>query len=551
MSLLMGVASHTATSIINTSSFNRIKESEERYRLLATSVMDVIWTIDISSLKFSYVSPSVERMQGFTPEEIMQMPLNKVLLPDSFEKASEIIAEELMIENAGGADPIRSRTVELQEYCKDGSIIWIEVTASFLRNEKGEIVSILGVTRDISERKFAEKEREKLLDQLQRAQKMEAIGTLAGGVAHDLNNILSGVVSYPELLLMDLPADSPFRKPIETIHESGKKAAAIVEDLLTLARRGVAVSKVVSLNDIVGEYLVSPEFEKLKVFHPHVDIQIDFDTELLNVQGSAVHLSKTIMNLVSNAAEAMPDGGTLSISTKNRYIDQPIKGYDEVQEGDYVVLSVSDTGIGISSEEVQRIFEPFYTKKVMGRSGTGLGMTVVWGTVKDHKGYIDIESAPGRGTRFTLYFPVTRKELAEDNATFQIRDYMGNGESILVVDDIDEQRQIASTILSQLGYAVQTAACGEAAVEYMKDHRADLVVLDMIMDPGIDGLETYKQILKMHPNQKAVIASGFSETDRVREAQRLGAGDYIKKPYTIEKISSAIRGELVREQVAN
>jgi len=551
MSLLMGVASHTATSIINAISFNRIKESEERYRLLANSVTDVIWTIDIDSLKFSYVSPSVERMQGFTPEELMQMPLTKILLPDSFEKATEIITEELMIENAGGADPIRSRTVELQEYCKDGAIIWIETTASFLRNEKGEVISILGVTRDISDRKFAEKEREKLLDQLQRAQKMEAIGTLAGGVAHDLNNILSGVISYPELLLMDLPPDSPFKKPIETIHESGKKAAAIVEDLLTLARRGVAVSKVVSLNDIVGEYLVSPEFEKLKAFHPLLDIQVDFDTELLNVQGSSVHLSKTIMNLVSNAAEAMPDGGKLSISTANRYVDQPVKGYDEVQEGDYAVLTIKDTGIGISSEEVQQIFEPFYTKKIMGRSGTGLGMTVVWGTVKDHKGYIDIESSPGQGTRFTLYFPVTRKKMDQDKINFSIKDYMGNGESILVVDDIGEQRQIASTILSQLGYAVKTVSCGEAAVEYMKNHCADLVVLDMIMDPGIDGLETYKQILRMHPEQKAVIASGFSETDRVREAQLMGAGDYIKKPYTIEKISSAIRSELTRDSFAN
>jgi PAS domain S-box-containing protein len=551
MSLLMGVASHTATSIINALSFNRIKENEERYRLLANSVTDVIWTLDIDSLKFSYVSPSVERMQGFTPEELMQMPLNKVLLPDSFEKATEIIAEELMIENAGGADPIRSRTIELQEYCKNGSTIWIEVTASFLRNDKGNAVSILGVARDISERKFAEKEREKLLDQLQRAQKMEAIGTLAGGVAHDLNNILSGVVSYPELLLMDLPPDSPLKKPIETIHESGKKAAAIVEDLLTLARRGVAVSKVVSLNDIVGEYLVSPEFEKLKAFHPLVDIQVDFDTELLNVQGSAVHLSKTVMNLVSNAAEAMPDGGTLGISTANRYIDQPVKGYDQVQEGDYVILTVNDTGIGISSEEVLQIFEPFYTKKVMGRSGTGLGMTVVWGTVKDHRGYIDVESSPGKGTRFTLYFPVTRKEVVEEIANFAIKDFMGNGESILVVDDIGEQRQIASTILGQLGYTVKTVSCGEAAVEYMKNHHADLIVLDMIMDPGIDGLDTYKQILSMHPDQKAVIASGFSETDRVREAQRLGAGDYIKKPYTIEKISSAIRSELAGGSVAN
>ncbi|MBW2409860.1 MAG: response regulator [Deltaproteobacteria bacterium] len=550
MSLLMGVASHTATSIINALSFNRIKESEERYRLLATSVMDVIWTIDIDSLKFSYVSPSVERMQGFTPEEILQMPLNKILVPESYEKATEIIAEELMIENAGGADPIRSRTVELQEYCKDGSIIWIEVTASFLRDNQGEVASILGVTRDISERKFAENEREKLLDQLQRAQKMEAIGTLAGGVAHDLNNILSGVISYPELLLMDLPADSPLKKPIETIHESGKKAAAIVEDLLTLARRGVAVSNVVSLNDIIGEYLVSPEFEKLEAFHPLVDIQFDFDNELLNIQGSSLHLSKTIMNLVSNAAEAMPDGGTLSISTASRYIDQPVNGYDEVKEGDYAVLRVSDTGIGISAEEIERIFEPFYTKKVMGRSGTGLGMTVVWGTVKDHKGYIDVESSPGKGTQFTLYFPVTRKKIDKDKANFSINDFMGNGESILVVDDISEQRQIASTILTELGYTVQTVSCGEDAVEYMMDNQADLIVLDMIMDPGIDGLETYKRILKIQPDQKAVIASGYSETDRVKEAQRLGAGDYIKKPYTIEKISTAVRTELTREQVA-
>jgi signal transduction histidine kinase/CheY-like chemotaxis protein len=420
-----------------------------------------------------------------------------------------------------------------------------------LRNDKGEVVSILGVTRDISERKFAEKEREKLLDQLQRAQKMEAIGTLAGGVAHDLNNILSGVISYPELLLMDLPPDSPFRKPIETIHESGKKAAAIVEDLLTLARRGVAISKVVSLNDIVGEYLVSPEFEKLKAFHPLVDVQIDFDTELLNVQGSSVHLSKSVMNLVSNAAEAMPDGGTLSIFTANRYIDQPVNGYDEVQEGDYAVLTVKDTGIGISSDEIERIFEPFYTKKVMGRSGTGLGMTVVWGTVKDHKGYIDVESSPGQGTRFTLYFPVTRKKIDKDKTNFSINEFMGNGESILVVDDMREQRQIASRILTQLGYKVETASCGEAAVDYMKHNHADLIVLDMIMDPGIDGLETYKRILKIHPNQKVVIASGYSETERVKEAQRLGAGDYIKKPYTIEKISTAIRTELTRAPVAN
>jgi CheY-like chemotaxis protein len=343
---------------------------------------------------------------------------------------------------------------------------------------------------------------------------------------------------------MNLDPDSPIRKPIEAIYKSGKRAAAIVEDLLTLARRGVSISEVVNLNTIITDYLASPELEKLRTFHPLLNVHTDLSPELINIKGSSVHLSKTIMNLVSNAAEAMPDGGTLSISTQNRYVDQPVKGYDDIQEGDYTVLVVSDTGIGISPDEIKQIFEPFYTKKVMGRSGTGLGMSVVWGTVKDHKGYIDIESVRGKGTRFTLFFPVTHEELSQCKADFSIEEYSGNGESILVVDDIREQRMIASSILSQLGYSVQTVSCGEAAVEYLKNNSADLIILDMIMEAGMDGLDTYKQIVKLYPDQKAVIASGYSETNRVKEAQRLGAGEYIKKPYTIEKISAAIKFEL-------
>jgi len=550
ISLLMGVAAHIATSIINAQSFITMKESEERYRLLADNVTDVIWTLDVNSLKFTYVSPSVQSMQGFSPEELMRKSLQEILLPDSFNKATEAIAEELAeTERSTETDHSRSRVLELEEYCKDGSTIWIEVTANFLRNESGEVVNILGVARDISDRKMADQERDKLLEQLRRAEKMEAIGTLAGGVAHDLNNILSSIVSYPELLLINLDPDSPIRKPVEAIYKSGKKAAAIVEDLLTLARRGVSISEVANLNTIITDYLTSPEFEKLRTFHPRLNVHTDLSPELINIKGSSVHLSKTIMNLVSNAAEAMPDGGTLSISTQNRYVDQPVRGYDDIQEGDYTVLVVSDTGIGISPDEIKQIFEPFYTKKVMGRSGTGLGMSVVWGTVKDHKGYIDIESAPGRGTRFTLFFPVTHEELSKCKADFSIEEYSGNGESILVVDDISEQRVIASSILSQLGYSVQTVSSGEAAVDYLRNNSADLIILDMIMEAGMDGLDTYKHILKLYPDQKAVIASGYSETDRVKEAQRLGAGEYIKKPYTIEKISAAIKLELGKNKV--
>jgi len=359
-----------------------------------------------------------------------------------------------------------------------------------------------------------------------------------------LNNILSGLVSYPELLLMDLSEDSPLKKPILTIQKSGEKAAAIVQDLLTLARRGVAVTEVVNLNNIISEYLKSPEYEKLKLYHPNVRVKTDLEPELLNISGSPVHLSKTIMNLVSNAAEAMTHGGAVFISAKNQYIDKPIGGYDGVPEGDYVVFSVSDTGVGISSDDMERIFEPFYTKKVMGRSGTGLGMAVVWGTIKDHKGYIDVQSTEGKWTTFTLYFPVTRKEAARDKPMMSIEVYMGKGESILIVDDMEEQREIASGILSKLGYSATSVSSGEEAIAYLKEHTADLIVLDMIMAPGIDGLETYKRILEILPEQKAIIASGFSETDRVQEAQRLGAGAYVKKPYVLEKIGMAVRSEL-------
>jgi PAS domain S-box-containing protein len=481
-------------------------------------------------------------MKGYTPEEVIEQSLEEMLTPESYNRVVNVLASELAEDKE--KDPERSVTLEIEEIRKDGSIIWTEITASFVRDNEKRPTAVLGVTRDITERKQAEKEKEQLESQLARAQKMEAIGTLAGGVAHDLNNVLSGIVSYPDLLLMDLPEDSSLRQPILTVKQSGQRASEIVQDLLTLARRGVFTTEVMNLNQTVNNYLNSPEHERLIEFHPDAKIESNLETNLLNIMGSPVQMSKTIMNLVSNAAEAMPEGGKIIISTDNIYIDKPIEGYDNVKEGDYVILRVSDTGIGLSSEGMDRVFEPFYTKKVMGRSGTGLGMAVVWGTVKDHKGYIDIQSTENMGTTFTLYFPVTRKELDKERESVSIEDYRGGGESILVVDDVEEQKEIASNLIKKLGYAVTAVSSGEEAVEYLKNHSADLLVLDMIMDPGIGGLETYKRILEINPGQKAIIASGFSETEAVREAQRLGAGQYIKKPYSLEKIGVAIKEEL-------
>ena len=389
-----------------------------------------------------------------------------------------------------------------------------------------------------------EEERQGLEDRLQRAEKMESLGLLAGGVAHDLNNVLGIVVGYAELLLNGIDEKNPLRKDLVTIMEGGQKAAAIVDDMLALTRRGVVSRKVLNLNQLINDFKKSPGWEEMHYHHPAVQIKTDLEPDLLNISGSSVHLEKTLYNLVSNACEAMAKGGTLTIKTTNQYVEKPISGYDTIEKGDYVVLSVSDAGEGISANNLNRIFEPFYTKKIMGRSGTGLGLSVVWGTVKDHNGYIDVVSVEGNGSTFTLYFPVTRKDIADEALAISIAEYMGNGQSILVVDDVEEQRYLAVSILKLLNYNVSCVASGEEAVTYLKEHKADLLVLDMIMDPGMDGLDTYSSVLKMNPQQKVIIVSGFSESDRVHDAQIIGAGAYIKKPYVIERLGLAVKKEL-------
>jgi PAS domain S-box-containing protein len=414
------------------------------------------------------------------------------------------------------------------------------------KNSQGEVIGIIGFALDVTQQESIRKEKEELQQKLARSQKMESLGLLAGGVAHDLNNVLTGFVSYPELLLMELPAGSPLRDPIRTIQDSGQKAAAIVQDLLTLARRGVTHTAVLNLNEMITGYIASPEHRRLTDDFPHVRVKMHLAGDLLHVKGSDVHLRKTVMNLVYNAYEAQPDGGAVTVKTYNCYVDRPMRGYDNVEEGDYAVLEIRDEGVGIDPDDLNRIFEPFYSRKKMGRSGTGLGMAVVWGTVQDHGGYIDVQSHIGHGTVFKIYFPATRALPTVKSKPLPMEAYMGRGETILVVDDIEAQRDIAASLLSKLNYTVVTAVSGEEAIAYIEEHPCDLLILDMIMEPGMDGLDTYRRILEHRPGQKAIIVSGFSETARVREAQNLGAGAYVKKPYLLEKIGVAVRDELDR-----
>ena len=431
-------------------------------------------------------------------------------------------------------------------------VVWIATQNRVLRmrvheshiNEKEIAAKNIALQREIEDRKRAEMEGARLATRLQHAEKMEAMGTLAGGVAHDLNNILSAIVGYPELLLLEIPEDSPYRSAILNIKKSGEKAGAIVQDLLNLARRAVLDMNVVNLEKIIEEYLISPECKKLLQYHPNVEIVTHFEDELLPISGSPVHLSKAIMNLVSNAAEAMPEGGTITVSISNTLINAAFARFASIAKGDYLKLKVSDTGTGIPQKDIENIFQPFYTKKIMGRSGTGLGMTVVWGTVKDHNGYIDVQSTEGKGTIFSLYLPATEESVTELKQHHNLEDYIGHGEKILIVDDMPAQRDIAKMMLEKLGYDATTVSSGDEAVTYISNNAVEVVLLDMLMAPGIDGLETYQQIKAIHPKQKAVIASGFSETNRVKAAIELGANGYVRKPYTLETIGIAVHRAL-------
>jgi PAS domain S-box-containing protein len=515
-----------------------VRRSEERYRTILDEMAEGYFEVDLAG-NFTFANDADCRLLGYSREELIGTNYRSQAVQQDIEILHNAFSN---IYKTGKSE----RSISYTAINKDGTTGIAEISAFPMHNKKKEIIGFRGIARDITLHKQADDEKRSLEERLNRAEKMEALGQLAGGVAHDLNNVLGVLTGYSELLLMEVPEGQRARNYVEKILNSTEKGAAIIQDLLTLARRGVTVSEVINLNSVVSGFLKTPVIEKIKDYHPRITFKMECDKNLLNVKGSPVHLEKTLMNLVSNAAESISAKGEVTIRTESRYLDKPISGYDKVKEGDYAVLTVSDTGMGIPIENREKIFEPFYTKKTMGRSGTGLGLAIVWGTVKDHNGYIDVQSEIDKGTTFSLYFPVTREELIEQQKKKPIELYMGSGECVLVVDDIAEQRDIASRLLTQLGYEVQVVASGEAAVEYLKGNKADILVLDMIMAPGIDGLETYQRALEVNPKQKAILVSGFSETDRVREAQKLGAGVYVKKPYVMEKIGVAIRDELNR-----
>jgi two-component system, cell cycle sensor histidine kinase and response regulator CckA len=514
-----------------------LKYSEQNLNSIINAVPDIIFRLDTKG-RLTFLSPAIAKYTP-APELLLGRPIIDLVAPEDRPRAYHRINEKRTGERAthglelrlqlplreGGRDVVGQFSVTAEGIYQDG----LPGAHRFLGTQ--------GVIRDIAEQK-------KLEEQLLQAQKMEAIGNLAAGVAHDLNNILVGLVAYPDLLLLELPPDSPLRGKLSMIQRSGQKAADIVQDLLTLGRRGVSAQQVMNLNTVITEYLSSLEFQSVTREYPGVKLVCCLADDLLRVKGSRVHLTKVLTNMLNNAVEAMPAGGTVRVATCNRYLDRKLECYEEIPAGEFVCVSVADEGVGIAEEDLHRIFEPFFSKKSLRRSGSGLGMTVIWATVKDHGGYLDLQSREGEGTRIEIYLPATRQE-QETVKEPVLENYLGN-ERVLVVDDAPEQSQVAVNMLTKLGYRVQAVASGEAAIAHLSREPADLVLLDMIMPGGLDGLETYERILEIRPGQKAVITSGYSESQRVKALQELGAGAYLAKPYTLEKIGMAVRQELDR-----
>jgi len=522
------IANFVALSIHSTLSYERLEASEHKYRSLAENLHDGVATLQGNS--HLYANPRYQEITGLDLEALAQTPF------DSLVEGPE--ADPFLRELHGLATgESLHHMYELVLQTPDGRRLDTEINASAF-DHNGQTARMISV-RDVTERKALERH-------VEQARKTEALAAVAGGVAHDLNNVLGGLISYPDLMLLEIPGDSPLRQPLLTVKKSGEKAARIVQDLLTLARRGVAAREIVNLNELVKEYLESPEYKSLQAFHPKVEVTTRLDANLWNVSGSPVHLSKTLMNLVSNAAEAMPEGGAVIVSTRNRGGNPSLDPACDPQTKDEVVLSVADQGSGIAEDEIQRIFEPFFTKKVMGRSGTGLGMSVVKGTVDDHGGQIHVQSRPGLGTTFTLRFPATRATKKESDRPRSLDAFRGRGESILVVDDVEEQRRIAEALLNRLGYTACCVPSGEEAVESVKTQKPDLVLLDMIMDPGMDGLETYRCMLALHPELPAILVSGHAISEAVREARNLGSILFLKKPYALDTLGAAVSQALSR-----
>jgi PAS domain S-box-containing protein len=543
LNLLMGVASETAISLVNAKSFKKIKESEARYRFLADNISDVIWIADLADFRFRYVSSSVQRMQGYTPDEYIKLSLRDILLDASFKYLQSVFSLQLKREKTGPLDPLRSWIFELEHYRKDGSTFWVEVTARFLNDQSGKATRVLGVSRDISERKKAEIEKKSLEVKLQQAHKMEAIGTLAGGIAHDFNNILYIINGYAELALKQSDTHPAVKSKLENILKAGDRAKTLVKQILSFSRQEAVEKKPIMVHLIVKE--------ALKFIRSSIPTTIQIQQEIISdskILADPVQIHQILMNLCTNAEHAMAEtGGVLKVSLFDTVLDDDfVKGNPILQSGPFICLSVSDTGQGISVDQKNRIFDPFYTTKAPG-VGTGLGLAVVHGIVSKHGGAIMVESELGKGSVFNIYLPIVDGQSLSEVEL--VEEPPGGKERILFIDDDASLATMGKEMLEVLGYQVVACSNSKEAMEIFKSdpNKFDLIITDMTM-PGLTGDRLAIEAMNLRPDLPVILMSGFSKHINEEAAKKIGIKEFIMKPISLQKIATAIRSAIDQDE---
>ena len=500
---------------------HNLKTSEDRFRAMSENALTGICIVQDGLIK--YTNPILSKLLGVTTAELAESaPLTH------FHADDRPALEQLFRDCANQALPVSQ--VEVRGTSRTGTPLDFEVAASRIEwdGRSAVLCNLLNIT-----------ETKRLRELESRAQRLETVGRIAGQVAHDFNNLLGPVMAYPELIRGEISHNPEIHEYLSAIESAAQQIATINQDLLTLGRRGHYTQELLDLNLLLKETL-----RELAPLPTTVICAVDYCPNLLRVKGGAAQIRRVFSNLLHNAQDALNGVGKISITTENYYADEESIGYARIPKGEYVRITIADTGIGIADDILQKIFEPFFSMKTADRRrGSGLGLSVVDAVIKDHGGFLDLTSKVGEGTSFYVYLPASR-ELEVQQLSEETR---GGTERILIVDDDAMQRDVVSKMLTKLGYKTAQAASGEEAIASLKRAPADLLVLDMIMPGGIDGAETFQLARNIHPGQKAIILSGFSESDRVNEAQALGAGAFVKKPLTIKAIAIAVRRELDRD----
>lgn len=507
----------------------KLEASESKFRALAEASWEGLvihengMLIEANDQFFS--------MFGYSDNELRQgIFLEKILTPSSQQIVHKRIKNGLL------------GNYEATGVSKDGRLFPVEAKTRLI-NYLGKSARVCAI-RDLSERVKAEEDKFNLHKKLERANKLKALGLMAGAVAHDLNNILSGVVSYPELLLAQMHESDRLYPPIKKIREAGRRAAAVVTDLVALAR-GNSVSKTVhNMNAIVLNHLESIEHNERLGNFPNVSIQTNLQKNLNNSCCSPQLIHKILLNLIGNALEAVNGEGLIRITTQNCKFTNPLSlDLVSTSDQDYVKLTVADNGPGIPQRDVEHVFEPFYSTKVMGKSGTGLGLSIVWNAVQEHNGWIEVKNG-NPGAIFEIFLPAAFDQTCSVKDEPDFLSLRGNGEKILLIDDQAEQNEIISGLLRQLEYKTYSAMSGEEGLSFLKSEAVDLVLIDMIMGDGLNGCQTYEKILKIKPGQKAIIVSGYSKPEDYLQAKNLGVSQFLEKPVTLTELGFAIKHSL-------